>query len=147
MFKNISVKKAKIITGIICMFFGIILCIIKLRPIYDVFSFEALINAMVIIALVVLLYMGIYLFIFAKRETREDAISYVQSFLSEDEYRKVNLKLEDNEFIKLSIEESRISYYAKIKSDEEIEISIVKDDKIISTKVIDLFSFKRFFTN
>lgn len=81
------------------------------------------------------------------RETREDAISYVQSFLSKDEYRKVNLKLEDNEFIKLSIEESRISYYAKIISDEEIEISIVKDDKIISTKVIDLFSFKRFFTN
>ena len=147
MFKNISVKKAKIITGIICMLFGIILCIIKLRPIYDVFSFEALIDAMVIIALVVLLYMGIYLFIFAKRETREDAISYVQSFLSKDEYRKVNLKLEDNEFIKLSIEESRISYYAKIISDEEIEISIVKDDKIISTKVIDLFSFKRFFTN
>lgn len=81
------------------------------------------------------------------RETREDAISYVQSFLSKDEYRKVNLKLEDNEFIKLSIEESRISYYAKIKSNEEIEISIVKDEKVISEKVIDLFSFKRFFTN
>ena len=147
MFKNISVKKARKITAIICVLIGIAACCNFMSSCDNLFSLEAFLGVFIGLGLPSLLYMAIELSIFARRESRENAISYVQSFLSKDEYRKVNLKLEDNEFIKLSIEESRISYYAKIKSDEEIEISIVKDDKIISTKVIDLFSFKRFFTN
>lgn len=147
MFKNISVKKARKITVIILFLIGIAYCCSSLSSCDNLFSFEAFVGVVIGLGLPTLLYMAIELSVFARRENRENAISYVQSFLSKDEYRKVDLKLEDNEFIKLSIEESRISYYAKIKSNEEIEISIVKDEKVISEKVIDLFCFKRFFTN
>ena len=79
-----------------------------------------------------------------------EAISYVQNLLSKDEYRKVILRLENNEaieFIKFSVEEGTISYFAKIKSYNEVEISIRKDEKEISNKVIDVIHFKRFFTD
>ena len=146
MFKNIPLKKAKIITAIICILIGIILCIVELYSVDNLFSLEAFLGIILAISLPGFFYMAIYLSVFAKREGLEHNICYAQSILSKDEYKKINLKLENNEFAKLSIEESTISYYAKIKSDKEIEISIRKDENEISNKIIDVYCFKRFFT-
>ena len=146
MFKNISVKKAKNITAIICFLIGIIYCIVSLCTNDNHSSFDAVLEIMTGMMLSVLLYMIIFIFVFRTREKLENDISYAKSFLSKEEYKEINLKLEDNEFTKFSIEESPIRYYAKIKSDYEIEISIRKDEKEISNKIIDVYDFKCFFT-
>lgn len=145
MFKNISVKKARIITAIICTLIGVIYCV-GICFTYDD-TFDKLVGIFLGIFISFFLYSIIDLVVFTKRKYLEDSISYAKNVLSKEEYRKVNLKLVYNEFVNLSVEESRISYYAKIKSDKEIEISIRKDEKEISSKIIDLFSFKRFFAN
>lgn len=145
MFKNFSVKKARIITAIICVLIGIVYGVCSCFN-HDT-SFEKFVEIFIGISMSALFYMAIDLSVFAKKAALENNIFYAKSILSKEEYRKINLKLGYNEFANLSVEESRISYYAKIKSDKEIEISIRKDEKEISSKIIDLFSFKRFFTN
>lgn len=147
MFKNISVKKARIITAIICILIGIVYAVHSCFTHDD--SFEKFIGVFIGISMAVLFYMAIDLSVFAKRTALENNISYAKGILSKEEYRKINLKLTYNEFANLSVEESAISYYAKIKadSDKEIELSIRKDGKEISNEIIDVFAFRRFFTD
>lgn len=146
MFKNISVEKVRKITFIVCVLIGVdVLC--EIMSFSDkFFSLETFLGAFIGLGLIAFFCMIAELAIIPKIE----AISYVQSLLSKDEYRRVNLKLEDNEVIEpieLSVEECTISYYAKIKSDKEVEISIRKNEKEISNKIIDVIHFKRFFTD
>ena len=143
-FKNISVKKARITTAIICGLIGIVYAICSCFN-HDT-SFEKFIGIFIGISMPALFYMAMDLSLFAKRAALENNISYAKSILSKEEYRKINLKLGYNEFVNLSVEESSISYYAKIKSDREVEISIHKEEKEISNKIIDVFAFRRFFT-
>lgn len=147
MFKRISVKKVKIITAITCVLIGIIICVANFSSLDNIFSFDTFVRVIgLVIVFPGLIYLTIYILIFADRDGLEENISYVQNILSKEEYREINLKLEDNEFLKLSVEESAISYYAKIKSDKEVEISIRKDEKELSNKTIDVFCFRRCFT-
>lgn len=146
MFKNISVEKVRKITFIVCVLIGVEVCYRIMSFSDKFFSLETFLGAFIGLGLIAFLCMISELVIISKIE----AISYVQSLLSKDEYRKVNLKLEDNktiELIEFSVEESAISYYAKIKSYKEVEISIRKDEKEISNKIIDVIHFKRFFTD
>ena len=145
MFKNISVEKVRKITFIVCVLIGVEVCC-KIMSSNKFFSLETFLGAFIGLGLIGFLCMIAELVIISKKQ----AISYVQSLLSKDEYRKVNLNLENNEaieFIEISVEEGTISYYAKIKSYKEVEISIRKDEKEISNKVIDVIHFKRFFTD
>lgn len=146
-FKNISVKKAKKITAIICVLIGIIICVVKLCSINNLFSLDAFLGVIMGIGFSTFLYFAINFTVFDDMKRLENNISYLQSFLSKEEYRKINLKLGDNRYAKLSVEESKISYYAKIKSnsDTDVIISIRKDEKEISMAVMDVIYFRRFF--
>lgn len=145
MFKNISVEKVRKITFVVCVLIGVDVCL-KIMSNNKFFSLETFLGAFIGLGLIAFSCMISELVIISKIE----AVSYVQNLLSKDEYRKVNLNLENNEaieFLEISVEEGTISYYAKIKSYKEVEISIRKDEKEISNKIIDVIHFKRFFTD
>lgn len=145
MFKNISVEKVRKITFVVCVLIGVDVCL-KIMSNNKFFSLETFLGAFIGLGLIAFSCMISELVIISKIE----AVSYVQNLLSKDEYRKVNLNLENNEaieFLEISVEEGTISYYAKIKSYKEVEISIRKDEKEISNKVINVIHFKRFFTD
>ena len=80
---------------------------------------------------------------------RTENLECARNFLSGEEFKKVNLVAQDNNFMQISLNESSISYYARMKlnSDNEVEISIRKNGVEISKEVIELSEFTNFFTN
>lgn len=136
MFKNISVKKAKIISALI----GILGGLACFRIFKDNFS-NILYEGFFAILGSIFIYILIYCLVF-DGQFKED-IDYIEKTLSRDDFTQVYPKgtAYDNRF-----EESYISYYAKIKSNYDVEISIYEGQVLISQQIFDAYAFRRFFT-
>ena len=147
MFKHISVKKARIISAVIGVIIGILYGIITLS--FNNNTAETIyLHITLAFFLPICIFAIIYTVVFSGpiRERNEKTLSYVEGFLSREEFRRVNLNVVDNEFIELAISESPISYYAKITSDTEITISIRKDGEEITSRFIEILYFRHYFT-